>query len=132
MEEGITFTDMKELKVGKYIIVDDIACRVVDIETSKPGKHGAAKMRITAMGIFDGQKKTLLKPSDATVEAPVITKKKGQVVSIEGSNVQIMDLETYDVYTLPIPEDMTGKLAAGNEIEVLEALGRRALSRIVN
>lgn len=130
MEDGITFTSLKELKVGKYLLIDNIPCRVVDIETSAPGKHGAAKMRITAIGIFDGQKKTLLKPGDGDVEAPVIAKKKAQVVSIEGDSAQLMDLETYEVYSLSIPDEFKGKLSAGGEVEILEAMGRRAFAKI--
>ncbi len=131
MEEGVGHSSMKELKVGRYVLIEGIACKVVDIETSAPGKHGSAKMRVTAMGIFDGQKKTLLKPSDSDVEVPLIAKKKAQIVSVEGRNAQIMDLETYEVFFLPIPEDMEGRLKSGTEVEVLEATGRRALSRIV-
>ncbi|MGC8651837.1 MAG: translation initiation factor IF-5A [Candidatus Micrarchaeia archaeon] len=132
VEEGKTIISMKDVKVGRFIIVDDIPCRVVDIETSSPGKHGSAKMRITAMGIFDGQKKTLLKPSDAEVEAPVIKKVKSQVVSVKGDTAQLMDSETYEVFELPIPSDLAGKVNPGAEVEVLEAMGRKLLSRILS
>ncbi|MEW6329638.1 MAG: translation initiation factor IF-5A, partial [Candidatus Micrarchaeota archaeon] len=57
------FASAKELKVGKYVLIDGVPCRVVGIESSAPGKHGAAKMRVTAIGVFDGSKRTLLKPS---------------------------------------------------------------------
>ena len=129
-EEEILRVSMKEIKVGRFILIDGIPCKVVDIETSSPGKHGSAKMRITAIGIFDGQKKTFLKPSDGDTEVPVIKKKRAQVVSINGPNAQIMDSETYEVYELPIPEELKDKIAAGNEVEVMEAMGRRMLSRI--
>ncbi|MGC8495934.1 MAG: translation initiation factor IF-5A [Candidatus Micrarchaeia archaeon] len=132
VEEEKTFISMKEVKVGRFILIDDVPCRVVDIETSSPGKHGSAKMRVTAIGIFDGQKKTLLKPSDADVEAPVIKKVKAQVVSVKGESAQLMDSDTYEVYELPIPEDLSGKLNAGSEVEVIEAMGRRMLSRLLN
>ncbi|MEM0201742.1 MAG: translation initiation factor IF-5A [Candidatus Micrarchaeaceae archaeon] len=132
MEEGVGFASMKSIKVGRYIIIDGIPCKVVNIDVSSPGKHGSAKMRITAIGIFDGQKKTLLKPSDGETEVPVITKKKAQIVSIEGNNAQVMDLETYQVDTLPIPEELQGKLKAGEEVELIEAMGRHALSRLIN
>ena len=65
------FATAKDLKVGKYLLVDDIPCRIVDIESSKPGKHGSAKMRITAIGIFTGQKKTLLTPEMRTSKCPL-------------------------------------------------------------
>ena len=52
------------------------------------------------------------------------------ILSINGANAQIMDSETYEVYELPIPAELKGKIAAGNEVEVMEAMGRRMLSRI--
>jgi translation initiation factor 5A len=122
---------MKDLKVGRFVMIDGIACRVVDIEVSAPGKHGAAKMRITGIGIFDGQKKTLLKPSSGDIEVPVITKKKAQVVSVSDTTAQVMDLESYETFDLPIPEDMKGSVKAGAEIEIMEASGRRAISRVM-
>ena len=70
------YSSMKEVKPGRYILIDGIPCRVVDMEFSAPGKHGAAKVRVTAIGLFDGSKRTLLKPSNADIEVPVITKKK--------------------------------------------------------
>ena len=132
MTEGeILRASMKEIKVGRFIVIDDIPCKVVDIETSSPGKHGSAKMRITAIGIFDGQKKTLLKPSDGDTEVPVIKKKKSQVVSATDTPAQLMDPETYEVFDLPVPEELKGKLESGTMVEVLEAMGKRAISRIL-
>ncbi len=130
MSDAITYSTMKELKIGRYVLIDSVPCRVVDIETSSPGKHGSAKMRITAIGIFNGQKKTLLKPSDAGVEVPVIDKKRAQVVSVEGENAQLMDLSTYEVYTVPLADEFKDKLKAGSEVEVIEAMGRKALLRV--
>ncbi|MDE1810859.1 MAG: translation initiation factor IF-5A [Candidatus Micrarchaeota archaeon] len=123
---------MKEIKVGRYILIDGIPCKVVDIETSSPGKHGSAKMRVTAIGVFDGQKKTLLKPADADAEVPVIKKTKAQVVSVTGSTVQLMDSETFEVFELPITEEFVGKLNPGVEVELLNAMSRRALSRLLS
>ncbi len=131
MTDEITYGTMKDLKVGRFVMIDGIACRVVDIEVSAPGKHGAAKMRITGIGIFDGQKKTLLKPSSGDIEVPVITKKKAQVVSVTDTTAQVMDLESYETFDLPIPEDMKGSVKAGAEIEIMEASGRRAISRVM-
>ncbi len=122
---------MKDIKTGRYILIEGVPCRIVEIEMSAPGKHGAAKMRITAVGIFDGHKKTLLKPSSADAEVPIIAKKKAQVVSITGSIVQLMDLETYETYELPVPEGMKDSISAGNEVEVMEYGPNKTISRIV-
>ena len=132
MEGDIYFESAKDIKVGRFILIDGVPCKVVDIDISSPGKHGSAKMRITAMGIFDGQKKTLLQPSHAEVEVPNIKKKKAQVVSVNGDTAQIMDSDTYEVYELRIPEDLEGKVTAGAEVEVMEAMGRKALARVMS
>ena len=132
LEGDIYFESAKDIKVGRFILIDGVPCKVVDIDISSPGKHGSAKMRITAMGIFDGQKKTLLQPSHAEVEVPNIKKKKAQVVSVNGDTAQIMDSDTYEVYELRIPEDLEGKVTAGAEVEVMEAMGRKALARVMS
>lgn len=127
---GKIFAEAKELKEGKYIIIDDIACRVVNIESSKPGKHGAAKMRVTAIGVFDGQKKTWLGPSDATIEVPIIERSTAQIVSVSGTVANLMDTVTFETYELSIPEEMVAEAAPGKEAEILESLGRKAIQRI--
>ena len=125
------YVSVGDLKPGRFILIDGIPCKVVDIETSAPGKHGSAKVRITAIGIFDGSKKTLLKPSHSDVEAPVINKKKAQVVSISGGNAQLMDLESYETFDLPVPEEIKNTAKPGAEVEVLEAMGKKVILRVV-
>jgi translation initiation factor 5A len=124
------FSVMKDLKVGKYVLIDDVPCKIVDIESSAPGKHGAAKMRVTAIGIFDNQKKTLLKPSDADIEVPIIERKTGQIVSVVGKVAQIMDLANYETFELEIPEEIKESASAGKEVEYIESMGRKIIMRV--
>ncbi|VVC02054.1 Translation initiation factor 5A [uncultured archaeon] len=120
----------KEIKVGKYVLIEDIPCKVVEIESSKPGKHGAAKMRITGIGVFEGQKKTLLTPGDADVEVPIIDRKSGQVISLNGKTVQIMDSQTYEMYEMEVPDDLLTQVVSGKEVEILEAMGKKKIERV--
>jgi len=120
------------LRKGGYIVFEGEPCRIVDITKSKPGKHGAAKARIVAIGIFDGVKRSLVKPVDATAEVPIIEKRTGQVFAVTSSGVQIMDLETYEYLDASFPEDeeLKTKLAPGVEIEYWRILGRVKIVRI--
>lgn len=129
MSEKI-FTSAKDLKEGKYVLIDNIPCRIVEIETSKPGKHGAAKMRVTAIGIFDGQKKTLLTPSDQDVEVPIIERRNVLILSVTGKTAQVMDQETSEIYDLEIPEELAANVESGKEAEVLQAMGKRKMERV--
>ncbi len=124
------FATMGDLKVGKYVIIDDAACRVVSIDKSKPGKHGAAKMNVVAIGLFDGVKRTLMKPSDADVEIPIIERKRAQIVTVAGTSAQLMDLQSYETFEVEIPEDMRAEVEAGREMEYMEAMGRKLLTRV--
>jgi translation initiation factor 5A len=124
------FSSAKELKEGKYVIIEDIPCRIVNIDSSKPGKHGAAKMRVTGIGIFDGQKKILLAPSDADVEVPIIERQTAQIVAVNGNTAQLMDTTTYEVFELSIPSELQSDAAAGKEADLMCAMEKKVITRI--
>lgn len=124
-------TDVGSLRVGGYMIIDGEPCHIVEINKSKPGKHGSAKFRIVAIGIFDGGKRSFVKPVDLNAEIPIIDKRTGQVFAVTPTGVQIMDLETYEYLDAPFPQDeeLKGKLTAGTEIEYWRILGRTKIVR---
>jgi translation initiation factor 5A len=132
MSDEIEHAIMKEIRPGRFVIIDGTPCRVVDIETSSPGKHGSAKVRLTAIPVFGSGKKSIIKPGDGDIDVPIVTKKKAQVVSISGSGAQLMDSETYEVYELAIPEEFAGKLNPGTLVEIIEVMSQRLISRILN
>ncbi|MDR3222344.1 MAG: translation initiation factor IF-5A [Methanobrevibacter sp.] len=121
--------EVKTLKEGKYIILDGEASKITSISTSSPGKHGASKARLEAVGVFDNQKRTITKPVDTKVDIPMIDKRTGQVLALMGNEVQIMDLESYETLELPIPNELKDKLGEGTEIEYIEALGNFKIMR---
>src|SRR5512136_2398022 len=123
--------DVGELRVGGYMMIEGEPCKIVDISKSKPGKHGSAKARIVAIGVFDNQKRQFVKPVDAGAEVPIIDKRTGQVFAVNTTGVQIMDLETYEYLDAPFPEeeDLKAKLAPGAEIEYWKILGRMKIVR---
>lgn len=123
--------DVGSLREGGYIIVDGEPCRIVEITKSKPGKHGSAKARIVAIGVFDGVKRSIVKPVDATADVPIIEKRSGQVFAVSTSSVQLMDLESYEYLDAPLPEEeeLKAKLAPGVEVEYWRILGRVKIIR---
>ena len=124
------FGQMNDLKIGKYVIVEDIPCKVVGMDKSKPGKHGAAKMRVEAIGLFDGTKHTLMKPSDADVEIPIVERKRAQIVAVTGTSAQLMDMENYETFEVEVPQDMRSEVEAGKEIQYMLVMGKKILLRV--
>jgi translation initiation factor 5A len=111
-------TEVRELDEGSYVMMEETPCKITSYSTAKPGKHGSAKARIDGKGVFDGKKRSLSQPVDAKIWVPIIQRKQGQVVSVTGDDAQVMDLETYDTFTMRIPEDE--ELNPDDEIEYLE------------
>ena len=130
-------TELGSLKIGSYILlpVSDQPtgdpCRITEFDTSKPGKHGAAKARIVAVGVFDGQKRPHVGPVSMQVHVPLIDKRAGQIVSITGSNFQLMDSESFETFDADlVDEEIEGKLQQGQDIEYWNVMGRIKIMRI--
>ncbi|MFI5422612.1 MAG: translation initiation factor IF-5A [Nitrososphaerales archaeon] len=123
--------DLGSLKVGSYIVIDGEPCRIVSYDHSKPGKHGSAKARVAAISVFDGSKHTLVSPVSAGVEVPLIDKRNGQIISISGKILQIMDLETFEVFeTSAVEQDIIDKVRQGGEVEYWKVLDRIKVTRV--
>jgi len=119
-------TEVRTLKEGKYVVIDDEPCIIMSIMTSKPGKHGAAKARIEGIGVFDSQKRTAVQPVSAKIYVPIIERKSGQVLSVMEDTAQIMDLEDYSTIEIKIPDDLKekGRIEPGMEIPFLHYEGK--------
>jgi translation initiation factor 5A len=125
-----TQQEVRELKEGRYMLIDGEPCKIINITTSKPGKHGEAKSNIDAVGIFDNKKRNIVHPVKHKVQVPMIDKRKAQILSIAGDEVQLMDLDTYETFQLPIPEEYKGQLNSGEEIMYMIAMDRRKITKV--
>jgi len=117
-------TEVRNLREGRYVIIDDEVCVIKSITKSKPGKHGAAKARIDTIGLFDGQKRSLVQPVGAKIFVPIVERKIAQVLSIAGNIAQLMDMEDYSTFELTIPDDLMDRVVEGKEIQYITALGK--------
>lgn len=129
--------DLGALKVGSYILlpVGDQAtgepCRISEYETSKPGKHGAAKARIVGVGVFDGQKRPHVGPVSMQVHVPLIDKRTGQVISITGDVIQLMDSETFETIDVTqVDGEAEGRLENGRDVEYWKVMDRTKVMRV--
>ena len=128
-----SITEIRALKQGSYIVVDGEPCKIVEYITSKPGKHGEAKARIIVVGLFDKRKRSLVHPVKHKVHTPMVDRKKGQILAMIGSEVQIMDLESFETFNIPltnVPEEFHGDLDSGKEIHYLSSMGKHLVTRV--
>ena len=118
------------VKPGTTIVIDGVACKVVDLKISRPGKHGHAKCNIMAVGLFDDKKRNIIVPGHDHLEVPLIDKKTAQVLSVSGDMANVMDEETYETFDIKIPEELADKVTAGATILFWVVLGVKVLKQI--
>ncbi len=118
------------LKVGSYVIIDGAACRIVNIQVSRPGKHGHAKMRVEAIGLVDEKKRAIVMPGHGTVDVPIIEKKNAQVLSVHGDSANVMDSETYETFDLRIPSELKNDCVEGKTVLYWKVLDDKVMKQV--
>ena len=118
------------LQKGSYIVVDGVACKIVSMATSRPGKHGHAKVNLMAVGLLDDKKRNLVIPGHDKVDIPIVGKKSAQVLSISGDTANVMDVETYETFDLPIPGELKDKITEGAEILYWVVLTEKVMKQV--
>jgi translation initiation factor 5A len=124
--------EIGSLKDGSFVVIDGIPCRVVSMDKSKTGKHGSAKGRVVAVGIFDGIRRNIVGPADERVDVPLVEKRAAQVISVTPDHIQLMDLENYETFDVKPPkeEGLVAKLANGVEVEYWDMLNEKHIMRV--
>jgi translation initiation factor 5A len=103
---SVTHKHASSIKKGDVIVMDGEACKVKKISTSRPGKHGHAKVRVEGVGLIDEKKRQQVMPGDEDVEVPIIDKRNAQILSTSGDKATVMDMESYETFDLQVPDDL--------------------------
>ncbi|MCL4451710.1 MAG: translation initiation factor IF-5A [Candidatus Thermoplasmatota archaeon] len=119
--------EVRELKVGRYMLIDEEPCKIMELTMSKPGKHGEAKARIVAIGAFDNQKRSVVFPVKHKIKVPIIEKKTAQVLSITNKEAQLMDSETFETFIIPLDDEILDRVKPGTEVPYWDTMGKRKI-----
>jgi translation initiation factor 5A len=112
-ESGASKTFPKQcsaLRKGEPVLIKGRPCKVVEMSTSKTGKHGHAKVHLIALDIFTGKKYEDICPSTHNMEVPIVKRKDYQLMDIDSDGFcSVMDLDTMNERNdIKIPEDDIG------------------------
>ena len=118
------------LKKGNYVVLEEAACTVTDVQVSRPGKHGHAKVRLSGSGIIDGKKRVVVMPGHDSIEVPIIDKRSAQVLSISGDSANVMDMETYETFDLKIPDDLKDSCVEGSSVLYWVILADKVMKQV--
>ena len=118
------------LKKGNYVVIDGAASTVVDTQTSKTGKHGHAKVRLSAVGMLDNKKRDVIMPGHDNIEVPIIDKRSAQVLTVQGDKANVMDSESYETFDLTIPEELKSTVMEGMVVQYWDIMGEKTMKQV--
>jgi translation initiation factor 5A len=82
-----------EVRNGHYVMLKGFPCKVIEVTTSKTGKHGHAKAKIVGLDIFTGEKKIDIAPTSHNLEQPIVAQKEWQVIDIQDNFCSLLDAD---------------------------------------
>ncbi|KAL7895381.1 translation initiation factor eIF-5A [Trichoderma sp. SZMC 28014] len=123
------------LRKNGFVVIKGRPCKIVDMSTSKTGKHGHAKVHLVALDIFTGKKYEDLSPSTHNMDVPNVTRREYQLLDISDDGfLSLMndDGDTKDDVRMPDGEigEKINKLFKVDEkdtnVVVLTSMGEEA------
>jgi len=80
------------LRKNGYCLMKGHPCKIVDMSTSKTGKHGHAKVNMVGVDIFDGRKYEDMSPSTHNMEVPNVKRTEYSCIDVtEEGYLSLMD-----------------------------------------
>ena len=71
------------MRKNGHVVIKGRPCKIVDMSTSKTGKHGHAKVHLVAVDIFTQKKMEDLSPSTHNMDVPNIVRNEYPLLDIE-------------------------------------------------
>ncbi|KAH6904511.1 eukaryotic translation initiation factor 5A-2 [Coprinopsis sp. MPI-PUGE-AT-0042] len=97
------------LRKNGHVVIKNRPCKIVDMSTSKTGKHGHAKVHLVAIDIFTGKKLEDISPSTHNMDVPNVTRTEYQLVNIDDGYLNLMSNDGVPKDDVKIPEGDIGK-----------------------
>ncbi|XP_042236718.1 eukaryotic translation initiation factor 5A-like [Homarus americanus] len=120
------------LRKNGHVVIKGRACKIVEMSTSKTGKHGHAKVHLVGIDLFTGKKYEDICPSTHNMDVPVVKRADYQLIDISDDGFLSLMMESGDLRDdIKIPEGDVGaeiksKFENGEDLllTVLSAMGQ--------
>lgn len=96
------------LRKNGHVVIKGRPCKIVDMSTSKTGKHGHAKVHLVAIDIFTGKKLEDLSPSTHNMEVPNVKREEYQLIDIDDGFLSLMSPDGSLKDDVKVPEGELG------------------------
>lgn len=128
------------LRKNGFVMLKNRPCKIVEMSTSKTGKHGHAKVHLVGIDIFTQKKYEDICPSTHNMDVPNVSRKDYQLIDIQDGYLSLMadSGDVRDDLKLPdndLGKDIQTKVDAGCcelTVSVLKAIGEETVIAIKN
>ncbi|XP_071805615.1 eukaryotic translation initiation factor 5A-1-like [Asterias amurensis] len=96
------------LRKGGHVMMKDQPCKIVEMATSAPGKHGHAKIHLVGIGIFSGKKQEVICPSSHSMMVPHVKREDYQVIGVWDGSMNLLDNKGVVKNFVSLPEGELG------------------------
>ncbi|KAH9976744.1 initiation factor 5a [Lactifluus volemus] len=96
------------LRKNGHVVIKGRPCKIVDMSTSKTGKHGHAKVHLVAIDIFTGKKLEDICPSTHNMDVPNVRRTEYQLVNIDDGFLNLMSQDGASKDDVRVPEGELG------------------------
>ncbi|THG95734.1 hypothetical protein EW145_g7906 [Phellinidium pouzarii] len=110
------------LRKNGHVVIKGRPCKIVDMSTSKTGKHGHAKIHLVAIDIFTGKKLEDISPSTHNMDVPNVQRNEYQLVNIDDGFLNLMTQDGTPKDDVKVPEGDLGKQILDGFIESKDML----------
>ena len=121
------------LRKNGHVVIKGRPCKIVDMSTSKTGKHGHAKVHLVAIDIFTQKKLEDLSPSTHNMEVPNVVRTEYQLIDIDDGYLNLMtnDGTTKDDVKAPegeLGDKLNSEFDDGKDllVTIISAMGEEA------
>lgn len=121
------------LRKNGHVVIKNRPCKIVEMSTSKTGKHGHAKVHLVAIDIFTNKKLEDLSPSTHNMDVPVVKRNEYQLINIDDDYLSLMTTDGDTKDDVKVPEGELGeKIQAAWEegkdlnVTIISAMGEEA------
>jgi len=98
------------LRKGGFVVLKGFPCKIMEMSTSKTGKHGHAKVHLVGVDIFTGKKYEDLSPSTHNMDVPEVTRLDYQLCDVSDDGfVSLMAPDGTTKDDLKVPEGDLGE-----------------------
>jgi len=115
------------LRKNGHVVIKGRPCKIVDMSTSKTGKHGHAKVHLVAIDIFTGKKMEDISPSTHNMDVPNVVRAEYQLVNVDDGFLNLMTQDGTPKDDVKVPDS-----DLGTEIQAAFDDGKELLVTIVS